>query len=196
MPTSTSKFSPHLEKSYFLLTTVKQKSVNPHYDSSFTKYSGTLSIASPRRKIAYRCSDGLRSTHVTCFSQWNVNRDDGCHTEAFRTGNVFVFLFPPLRPPRGPRKACSIRWQDVAQWPTCKGHGEDGFCFVWLLRHVLLSCDPVVYSPPGSSVHWIFQATILEWIAISFSRGCFQPRGQTCLSSIADGFFTTEPTRK
>ena len=31
--------------------------------------------------------------------------------------------------------------------------------------------DPVDYSPPGSSVHEIFQARILEWVAISFSRG-------------------------
>ena len=33
------------------------------------------------------------------------------------------------------------------------------------------SCDPMDCSPPGSSVHEIFQARILEWVAISFSRG-------------------------
>ena len=32
-------------------------------------------------------------------------------------------------------------------------------------------CDPMDCSPPGSSVHWISQARILEWVAISFSRG-------------------------
>ena len=32
-------------------------------------------------------------------------------------------------------------------------------------------CDPMDYSPPGSSVHGIFQARVLEWVAISFSRG-------------------------
>ena len=32
-------------------------------------------------------------------------------------------------------------------------------------------CDPVDYSPPGSSVHGILQARILEWVAISYSRG-------------------------
>ena len=32
-------------------------------------------------------------------------------------------------------------------------------------------CDPVDYSPPGSSVHGILQARILEWVTISFSRG-------------------------
>ena len=37
-------------------------------------------------------------------------------------------------------------------------------------------CDPMDYSPPGSSVPEIFQARMLEWVAIPFSRGCFPPR--------------------
>ena len=40
----------------------------------------------------------------------------------------------------------------------------------------LTLCDPVDCSPPGSSVHRILQARILEWVAISFSRGPSQPR--------------------
>ena len=43
-------------------------------------------------------------------------------------------------------------------------------------------CDPVDCSPPGFSVHGILQARILEWGAISFSRGSFQPRNQTRVS--------------
>ena len=43
-------------------------------------------------------------------------------------------------------------------------------------------CDPVDYNPPGSSVHGVLQARILEWIAISFSRGSSQPRDQTWMS--------------
>ena len=43
-------------------------------------------------------------------------------------------------------------------------------------------CKPMDYSPPGSSVHGILQARILEWVAISSSRGSSQPRNQTsCL---------------
>ena len=45
-------------------------------------------------------------------------------------------------------------------------------------------CDPMDYSPPGSSVHGILQARILEWVAISSSRGSSQPRDQTCISCI------------
>ena len=44
-----------------------------------------------------------------------------------------------------------------------------------LLRGVGLSCDPMDCSPPSSSVNGIFQAIILEWIAISFSRGSSNP---------------------
>ena len=40
------------------------------------------------------------------------------------------------------------------------------------------------YSPPGSSVHGILHARILEWVAISFSRGSSQPRDQTHVSCI------------
>ena len=41
--------------------------------------------------------------------------------------------------------------------------------FVTLLHLTL--CDPIDCSPPSSSVHGILQARILEWVAISFSRG-------------------------
>jgi len=44
----------------------------------------------------------------------------------------------------------------------------------------------------GSSVHGILQARILEWVAISFSRGTSQPRDQTWLFCITGRFFTTE----
>ena len=40
-------------------------------------------------------------------------------------------------------------------------------------------CDPIDCSLPGSSVHGIFQARVLEWVAISLSRGSSQPRDQT-----------------
>ena len=43
-------------------------------------------------------------------------------------------------------------------------------------------CDPVGWSPPGSSVHGISQARILEWVAISSSRGSFQSRDWTQVS--------------
>ena len=54
----------------------------------------------------------------------------------------------------------------------------------------LTLCPPVDYSLPGSSVHGIFQARILVWIAIPFSRGSSQPRDHTRVSCVAGLFFT------
>ena len=51
-------------------------------------------------------------------------------------------------------------------------------------------CSPIDCSLPGSSVHGIFQAIVLEWIAISFSRGSSQPRARTQVSHIVDRRFT------
>ena len=54
-------------------------------------------------------------------------------------------------------------------------------------------CNPMDYSPPDSFVCGIFQARILEWVAIFSSRGSSQPRVKPAFSSLAGGFFTTEP---
>ena len=51
-------------------------------------------------------------------------------------------------------------------------------------------CDPVDSSPPGSTVHGILQARMLEWVAMPSSRGSSQPRDQTQVSLITGRFFT------
>ena len=48
-----------------------------------------------------------------------------------------------------------------------------------MVSHVWLSCDPMDCSPPGSSVHGIFQVRVLEWVVISCSRGSSWPRDWT-----------------
>ena len=48
----------------------------------------------------------------------------------------------------------------------------------------LTFCDLMDCSPPGSSVHGIPQARILEWVAISFSGGISQPRDRTQVSCV------------
>ena len=57
-------------------------------------------------------------------------------------------------------------------------------------------CDPMDWNLPGFSVHGIFQAIVLEWIAISFSRGSSQPRDWTQVSRIVDRRFTFWTTRE
>ena len=70
-------------------------------------------------------------------------------------------------------------------------------CCCWLVtKSCPTLCDPVDYSPPGSSVHGISQARILEWVAIAFSRGSSWPRDWTPAPALAGRFFTTEPPGK
>ena len=57
-------------------------------------------------------------------------------------------------------------------------------------------CNRSDYSPPGSSIHGIFQPRILEWIAISFCRGSYQPRDHTQVSHIVDRLFTIWANRE
>ena len=54
----------------------------------------------------------------------------------------------------------------------------------------LTLCDPMDCNLPGSSVHGILQARILEWAAIPFSRGSSRPRDQTQVSCAAGRFFS------
>ena len=61
------------------------------------------------------------------------------------------------------------------------------------LHACLTLCDPMDYSPPGFCVHRILHARILEWVAMSFSRGSSQPRDGDfifCVSYITGRFFT------
>ena len=61
---------------------------------------------------------------------------------------------------------------------------------IFIVSHVLLSWDPMYCSLPGSSVHGVLQARILEWVAISFSRRSSRSRDQTWVSPITGRFFT------
>ena len=90
------------------------------------------------------------------------------------------------------------------------------FCFILFWKHhlpylpswkkwkkVLLvtqSCpalyNPMDCSPPGSSIHGILQARLLEWVAILFCRGSSQARNQTHISCIAGRLFTIWATRE
>ena len=65
------------------------------------------------------------------------------------------------------------------------------------LQSCLTLCDPVDHSPPGSSVHGILQARILEWIVMPSFRGSSHPRvelGAPAPPALVDEFFTTSVT--
>ena len=71
------------------------------------------------------------------------------------------------------------------------------YCWVWLkLPSCQTLCDPMDCSLSGSSIHGIFQARVLEWAAISFSRGSSRPRDWTWVSRIVGRRFTVWATRE
>ena len=78
-----------------------------------------------------------------------------------------------------------------------EGRSLNGCVCAKLLQSRLTLCDPLECSPLGSSLHGILQARILEWVAISFSKGSSWSRDQTQVSmcpSLASEFFTTSTT--
>ena len=74
-------------------------------------------------------------------------------------------------------KNCEVKWNEVAQ--SC-----------------LTLCDPVDCSLPGSSIHGIFQAWVLEWVAIYFSRESFQLRDWTQVPTMQADALPSEPPGK
>ena len=65
-----------------------------------------------------------------------------------------------------------------------------------LLQSCPTLCDPMDCNLPGSSVHGILHARILEWVAMPSSRGSSWPRNWTPVSCIAGKFFTVWATRE
>ena len=71
------------------------------------------------------------------------------------------------------------------------------FWWWWFSRWVMPDFyDPMDCSPPGSSIHGISQVRILEWVAISLTRGSSQPRDWTRIACNAGRFFTDGATRE
>ena len=71
----------------------------------------------------------------------------------------------------------NLRWLYSRAWEK----EEEKMKSLWRVR----LCDPMDYSPPGSSIHGTFQARVPEWVAISFSRGSSRPREQMQVSCLA-----------
>ena len=66
-------------------------------------------------------------------------------------------------------------WTQLSMY-ACRDAMRKGFSYVWAELCLVTQlcptfCGPMDCSPPGSSVHGIFQARILEWVVISYSRG-------------------------
>ena len=92
--------------------------------------------------------------------------------------------------------------QEAEATKICSSIDEWIICIQWnitvlsLAQSCLTLCNPLDYSPPGSSIHGNFQARILEWVAILFSRGSSQPRDKIQVSHIVGRFITIWATRE
>ena len=83
-----------------------------------------------------------------------------------------------------------LRKEKAFKWDEC-------YVCVCSIAQVCPSlCNPVDCRPPGSSVHGILRERILEWVAISYSRGSPDPGIEPMSPALAGGFFTAEPPGK
>ena len=92
-------------------------------------------------------------------------------------------------------KICLFQFITTYLFLVCESVFEHWFYQTEVLAALscLTLCDPMDYSPPGSSVHGILRARILEWVAISFSRGSSR---LNLVSHTAGRFFTIWATRE
>ena len=135
-----------------------------------------------------------RYTHLNAEFQRTARRDkkaflsDQCkEIEENNTMGKTRDLFQKIRDDKGPfhakmgaikdRNGMDLTEEDIKRWQE---HTESE-----VAQSGLTLCDPVDCSPPGSSVHGILQARILEWVAVSFSKGSSRPRDRTQVSRIA-----------
>ena len=118
-------------------------------------------------------------------------------THVHRVGDAIQ----PSHPPPRPSPALNFpQHQGLFQWVSSSHQVAKVLelqlqhqSFQWIKREVAQSCltlcDPMDCSLPGSSIHGILQAGILEWVAFSFSRESSHPRNWTWVSRIVDGHY-------
>ena len=114
----------------------------------------------------------------------NISGSDLFHLQKWSAGPVLLSLILTMMENSGQEAKCT----DTAV-ESLKRTFLKTLC-VLVTQSGLTFCNPMEYSPPGSSVHRILQATVLEWVAIPFSRD------QTWVFYVAGGFFTIWATRK
>ena len=111
-------------------------------------------------------------TFICLSASWFLRVADSCQSQIFNVLNLIFSL-------KTHQTYYEAWWQ---WWFSC-----------WVVSD---ACYPVDCSPPGSSVHGILQTKILEWVAISFSRGSFQTSDRTWASCIAGRSLPSEPPGK
>ena len=105
------------------------------------------------------------------------------------------FKIPLLGEAETASKFCHISQKNLTEvfgHPSTKSWWDLACAVLCLVTQSCLTvCNPMDCSPPGSSVHGILQARILEGVAMPSSRGSSRPRNRTKVSCIAGRFFTS-----
>ena len=127
----------------------------------YSKYSGS--------DIAWHLP--IRMETLPNQSKWNPVDTQGESDSANKEGNESGFV-------RVLKEGCKI----LCSWHLNSNQRRESTKLLWCGCHAqfcLILCDPMAGSLPGSSVHGIFQARILEWVAISASRALPDPETES-----------------
>ena len=170
-----------------------------------TEINSLMPTAGPKRKRHQRPELQATSYHCrTCsshasFSHKNwVVKNLNCTTGLLQLQNK-TFLWQPAWEGGLGENGCKYMCGWVPSLFTWNCHNTvNQLCAVLCLiaQSCPTLCEPMDWSPPGSSVHGILQARILEWVAYPFSRASSQSRNQTGVSCIAGRFFTSWASRE
>ena len=107
------------------------------------------------------------------------SRDQTCISYISCIGRQVLYYFsPPGKPLTSVTSviSCQKCINSIESWKNTRQPQSE------VAQSCLTLCDPMNRNLPGASVHGIFQARVLEWVAICFSRGSSQPRDQTQVS--------------
>ena len=92
---------------------------------------------------------------------------------------------PEDLPNPGIKPRSHLHWRKILCHWASREAIYAGCEWVIVAQSSLTLFDPMDWSLPGSSIHEISQARLMEWVAISFSRGSFRPRDRTWVSCVA-----------
>ena len=163
-----------LENTCLSAGTSSETSAGPHFPSQKKSENVCLSVVSDLSD-PMDCSPPGSSVHGDSPGK---NTGVGCHT-----------LLQGIFPIQGSNLGL-LHYKQILY------HLSHGRKVKMLVTQLCLTlCDPTDCGPPGSSVHGILQARILEWVAVLISRGSSWPRDCTRASRIAGRFFTISAAR-
>jgi len=147
---------------------------------------GMVAAGNEERDLLTGWADKRETEIALCTSESSITRKQSSLNGvpfSLEWGNYLplVLTHPEKVQRRWRREERNLEWRQIS---CCSISLEICCCYCLVTQSCPTYCDPMDCSPPSSSVHAISQARLLEWVAISFSRGSFQPRDGTHVSCI------------